>query len=90
MENYIVQKAQQALEALTTDEPLEDRLRTARMHLSIVTDDHYLKTAPSDVQLYLGAVRDIPEAEPWPDMARTIREAIETIFEAWGREHSRG
>ena len=90
MQNYIAQKAQQALEALTTDQPLEERLRTARMHFSLVTSDHYLQDAPADVQQYLAAVRDIPDGEPWPDTARKIREAIETVFEAWGREHPQG
>ena len=87
MEQYIGQKAQQALEALTTDKPLEERLVEARMHLSFVTGDHYLQSATAEVQQYLGAVRDIAEGEPLPDAARKIREAIETIFEQWGREH---
>jgi hypothetical protein len=89
MERYIVQKAQQALEALTTEESLEDRLRAARMHFSFVTDDHYLQSAPAEVQKYLTAVRYIPHGEPRPETARTIREAIESIFEAWGRESRR-
>ena len=50
METYIAQKAQQALEALTTEETLEDRLRAARMHFSLVTDEHYLKSAPAEVR----------------------------------------
>ena len=87
MERYIGQKAQQALEALTTDESLEHRLRTARAHLSFVTGDHYLQSAPAEVQEYLGAVRDIADDEPLPDVAGKIREAIEAVFEQWGREH---
>lgn len=90
MERYITQKAQQALEALTGEESLEDRLRAARMHFSFVTDDHYLQTAPAEVREYLTAVRDIPPGESRPETARKIREAIETVFEARGRERSEG
>jgi hypothetical protein len=57
------------------------------MHFLFVTGDHYLETAPVEVRKYLKAVRDIPDGEPRPETARTIREAIESIFEAWGREH---
>jgi hypothetical protein len=87
MERYIAQKAQQALEALTTDEPLEQRLKTARMHFSFVTIEHYLRSAPSEVRQYLGAIQAIADDEPLPDVARKVREAIGTVFEQLGREN---
>ena len=87
MDRYIGQKAQQALEALTTDSSLEQRLKEARMHLSSVTGTHFLQSASTQVQQHLVAVSDIADNEPLPDVACKIREAIETIFEQWGREH---
>lgn len=49
MERYIGQKAQQALEALTTEDSLSERLATARMHLLSVID--FLQGAPDEVQM---------------------------------------
>jgi hypothetical protein len=90
MLSYIGQAAQQALEALATGEPLDERLKAARARLSVVTSDDYLQSAPRHVQKCLSGIRDISDNESKAEIARKIREAIENIFEALGREHPEG
>jgi hypothetical protein len=85
MEHYIAQKAQQALEALTTPDSLRDRLELARMHFGFVTSDHYLSSSPATVRESLIAIRDMNKDEPFPSVAHKIRTAIETIFEEFGK-----
>jgi len=48
MQNYIGQKAQQALEALCEERPLMKRLELAKLHFE--NCEQYLDTAPPEVQ----------------------------------------
>jgi hypothetical protein len=86
IEHYIAQKAQQALEALTSADSLKDRLEAARDHFRFVTRDHYLSSCPETVRDCLIAVRDIANDESLPSLAHKIRTAIETIFEEFGKQ----
>ncbi len=84
MENYIVQKASQAFEDLCSEESLEERLKGAVSHLRMVAHEHFLKSLPPEAREYLEAVNNIPEDNPRPFTATTVRHAITAIFEAWG------
>jgi len=86
MEQYIAQKAQQALEALCSDAPLRDRLKSARGHFCLVAGAHFLKTAPPEVG---ESITDFMDADIESDAggaARELRTAIECVFESIGRE----
>jgi hypothetical protein len=86
MDYYVVQKAQQALEALTTDQPLESRLTEAAMHLSFTTGSVYMITMPSEVRKpYLDYQRVTERQEPLPNQAEHLRDLLEEIFRAAGR-----
>lgn len=85
MENYVVQKAQQALEALAGDGAWKDRLASASSHLSTVTNDHFLASCPEDVAQALKELHDAPREEPYPNTSLRIQTAIELIFEEAGR-----
>lgn len=84
MDRYIGQKAQQALEALTTEDSLQQRLAAARSHLGAITSEHFFQSAPSEVQKCLTAICDISDTDSRPSAARKICDAIESIFEACG------
>ena len=87
MQNYIAQKAQQALEALCEDRPLLKRLELAKLHFE--NCEQYLDTAPSEVQedirRFLGCdiERDVGQA------SLALQSAIEGVFEECGREAKR-
>lgn len=85
MDRYIAQKAQQALQALMTDETLRERLSAACGHLLSIPDG-LTQTAPAEIQECLTAVRNIPEHNSSTDTAGTVRDTIETILEEWGRQ----
>lgn len=86
MENYVAQKAQQALEALTSADSLKHRLEAARGHFRFVTNDHYLSSCPGAVRDCLIAVRDIANDETLPSVVYKIRTAIETILVQLGKQ----
>lgn len=86
MEHYIIQKAQQALKDLASSEPLIDRLKNARLHLSIVTSEHWLSSAPKHVSECLRELEGLPMDAPLPSQAEVICACIEYIFEESGRQ----
>lgn len=99
MQNYIEQKAQQAIEALCEDRPLWRRLQLAKLHFENCED--YLDTAPEDVQQFIKAFLDsfnVPEPKRSKKKARAekiartclaLNSAIEAVFEECGREEER-
>lgn len=90
MERYIVQKAQQALEALTTEDSLENRLRLARLHLSFPTDGNYFGSMTPEVRRAYHNYLSTSADEPRPTQAQVLRLLLMEIFEADGRETVNG
>jgi hypothetical protein len=89
MESYVVQMAQEALEALAGDGAWKDRLATASVRLSFGTNDHFLASTPEEVVQALKELQDAPREEPYPTTSQRIRTAIELIFEEAGRRDLR-
>ena len=99
MQNYIGQKAQQAIEALCEDWPLWRRLQLAKLHFE--NCEHFLDTAPEDVQQSIKNFLDsfnVQEPKRGKKKARvektariclTLNSAIEAVFEECGREEER-
>lgn len=64
MKNYIVQKADQALDALDGSEPLSECLELALLHLRSIDDEFFLNDAPDEV---VTALRQALESDPQID-----------------------
>lgn len=84
---YIAQMGQEALKELSEDKPLKERLIWARYRISAVATEHHLNGTPHKLQEAIMAVNSLTGEESFPDQSRAIREAIEEIFEAYGRHY---
>ena len=85
MNLYIAKKAQDALKALASVDSRENRLKEARMHLMLVTSEYHKASATEHVRECLGKIEKITDEQSLEDVSTIIREAIETIFEEYGR-----
>ena len=86
MENYLAQKADQALEELCKEASSERRFQRVLMHLEPLAKAHFLDTAPAAVA---EAMKRLVAAKSSPDddeKAFAVRRAITTILEAWGHQ----
>lgn len=84
MQNYLVQKAQQALEAMCEEALLPNRLNTARRHFEDAAQ--YLDTAPEGVRKYVRAFIDSDVERDIRRSSLALQSAIESVFEEAGRE----
>jgi len=89
MESYVVQKAQQAVEALCEERDLRSRLLSAATEFCYVTSDHLLSSCPKEVADAIIAVKETPNDEELPVFSQRIQTAIELIFEESGRQEIR-
>ena len=86
MDQFVAQKADQALQELLTDLPLARRIRVALMHLSHVTNDHYIEGCPPVVQDALRKARGCEATTDLGEQGRVVYTAISRILEAWGHQ----
>ena len=84
MQNYIVQKAQQALEAICEEAPLPERLETPRRHFEQAAQ--HLETAPEDVRKTLKAFIGSDIKHDIRSSSLSFQSAVESVFEEAGRE----
>jgi hypothetical protein len=84
MQNFISQKAQQALEAMCEEAPLPERLRIAKSYFEQAT--RYLDTAPEEVRKYVKAFISSDVEQDIRRSSNNLQSAIESVFEEWGRE----
>jgi hypothetical protein len=84
MQHYIVQKAQQALEAICEEEPLSKRLDTAKSHLEYATQ--YLDTASEEVRNRVKAFIESDVVYDTRHSCLALQSAIISVFEEAGRD----
>jgi hypothetical protein len=87
MQNYIAQKAQQALEALSGGNSLPERLNLAKIHFTAC--EQYLDEAPDDVRQH---VRNFLNSDIEHDLGAAslaLQSAIQAVFEECGRQDER-
>ncbi len=83
MKSYAAQQADQALEELVKDAPLEERLKNAWAHLNMADNEHFVE----DAHEVREALRDVKSAFDVGDQeakATSIRRAIGAILEEFG------
>lgn len=88
MQNYMVQKAQQALEALLRDAPLAERLRDAKGYILAVSGDDYLAGVSPELRENITTLVST-DLDKQREVAEAYQSVIEGIFEEWGREMER-
>ena len=86
MERYIGQKADQALEAMCGGASLENRVKTAKMYFLSVSEDHFLKSAPEDIQDYITKLMKADVDSNPGDAAALVKGAILAILLELGRQ----
>lgn len=80
----LLQKARNAMRALTANEPIAERIDHARWHLMHVMTEQSLRLAPPEVRVKLHAVRDIKKGTTQSEVAARVEAAIESILRANG------
>jgi hypothetical protein len=86
MHAYVVQKAQQALTALTRDAPLEDRISEAWAHFHTTSESqHFIEMPPEVRKPYNDFLRSVQQGDPLGEQAQHAQTLIEEVFRADGR-----
>lgn len=85
MEIYVVQKAIQALDALSGEGSLKERLAEAWVHLGGYSDDHWLQDAQDVKEAYRHAF-EVRDAGSLADEAAALSSIIIRIFIERGYE----
>jgi len=83
MKSYAAQKADQALEELLKDAPLEERLTNAWVHLNIADNEHFVEDA-NEVREALREIKGAFASDDQEAKATSIRRAIAAILEEFG------
>ena len=85
MESYIVQKAQQCVEALARDGSREQRLAEASIHVSTINREIYIDSAPQVVADCIKEVCQLDPKEEMDQLALALKSFIQHVFEEAGR-----
>jgi hypothetical protein len=85
MKTYVMQSAQKALEALASQEPLNQRLKEARFHFLKIQDSHLANEVSEEVRAAIKEFVTGDEANI-PKSSLACQNAIEVVFVAVGRK----
>lgn len=87
MENYIAQKAEQALREMCSGGNWEERIQTAEIHFGFVQEEHFLSSCPPELQK---EIQQVGLGESLEDRSRALQIEIEGVNMLWGKEQADG
>jgi|LakMenEpi03Aug12_release.lakeMendotaPanAssembly.Ray.scaffolds.fasta_scaffold297889_2 hypothetical protein len=87
MERYLAQTADQALEEMFSDRPLERRLNTCRFYFERGDVAKYVASLDAPARACFHEYQKITSDAPFPDQANALRALISAILEEFGRKY---